>query len=177
MMFTAAIMGMPVANTPFYYIVEVPQGVRCGGPSGVQGTSLRVVTWPTSITILTQSIGYRVGRVRLVFTLPKKTCDEFLPGVIAPGPLAYIEWFTAFTNPDPVHGMYRVTRCRGPEPGRARLASVVPVKNIRRSCHLFPVAPRGGIYPRDWTSSTVLDLCDSFWVSPFSDTHMYMTLI
>ncbi|KAI0739831.1 hypothetical protein C8Q80DRAFT_1222091 [Daedaleopsis nitida] len=110
--------------------------------------------------------GYRIGRVHLIFTLPKKICNGFLPGVIAPGPLAYIEWFTAFTDPDPVHGMFEVTRCRGPAPGHARLASDIQVKSICRSCHLFPVAP-----------SAVLDLCDSFWVSPFSDTHMYMTLI
>ena len=95
--------------------------------------------------------------------------------MIDPGHLAYVEWYTAFTQPDPVHGLYKVSRCRGDD--GSLLASVIEVNKIRRSCHLFPIPPRrDGIIPRDWTSSTVLDKCDHFFVSPFSDMHMYMTL-
>ncbi|KAI0715825.1 hypothetical protein C8T65DRAFT_543300, partial [Cerioporus squamosus] len=67
--------------------------------------------------------------------------------------LAYVEWFTAFTHPDPVNGMYKVTRCRDDD--NSILASVVEVKNFRRSCYLLPITPHGGLIPRDWTSSTV----------------------
>ncbi|KAI0716908.1 hypothetical protein C8Q76DRAFT_795145 [Earliella scabrosa] len=117
---------------------------------------------------------YRVGRVRLIFKLPRSVLQQVMPDVIAPGPLAYVEWFTAFTQPDPVHGLYKVSRCR--DANGALRASVVEVRHFRRSCHLYPIAPGNGFVPRDWSSSTVLDACDHFFVNPFSDLHMYMTM-
>ncbi|CDO68115.1 hypothetical protein BN946_scf185044.g23 [Trametes cinnabarina] len=66
---------------------------------------------------------YRVGRVRMVFKLRKRVAEELFPVLIPPGHLAYVEWFTAFTQPDPVHGLYKVTRCRGP--AGERLADVI----------------------------------------------------
>ncbi len=117
--------------------------------------------------------GYHVAQLRLVFRLSKAACEDLFPDVLAPGHLAYIERFTPFTAPDAVHGLYKVNRRR--DATGARLASVVEVRNIRRSCHLLPVT--GAVVPRDWTSSTVLQSSDSFWVNPFSDLHMYMTLI
>ncbi|KAH9910875.1 uncharacterized protein BXZ73DRAFT_93522 [Epithele typhae] len=117
---------------------------------------------------------YRVGRVRLIFSIPKAANQVLFPRLVPPQHLAYIEWFTAFRDKDPDHGLYRVRRCRN----RAgdRLASVIPVADIHRSCHLFPVFG-GSVAPRDWTSSTVLDRCDIFYVNIFSDQHMYMTAL
>ncbi|KAI0704544.1 hypothetical protein C8Q76DRAFT_630995 [Earliella scabrosa] len=117
---------------------------------------------------------YRVGRVRLIFKLPRSVLQQVMPDVVAPGPLAYVEWFTAFTQPNPVHGLYKVSRCR--DANGALRASVVEVRHFRRSCHLYPIAPGNGFVPRDWSSSTVLDACDHFFVNPFSDLHMYMTM-
>ncbi|KAI0683028.1 hypothetical protein C8Q76DRAFT_772508 [Earliella scabrosa] len=118
--------------------------------------------------------GYQVGQVRLIFRIPHSACaDLFGPGTMPPDHLAYVEWFTAFTEPDPVNGMYKVTRSR--DQHRRRRATIVEVRNIRRSCHLYPVC--NGQYPRDWSSSTVLDDCDTFFLSQFSDQHMYMTLL
>ncbi|EIW53615.1 uncharacterized protein TRAVEDRAFT_133656 [Trametes versicolor FP-101664 SS1] len=116
--------------------------------------------------------GYHVAQLRLVFKLPKAACQELFPDVLVPGHLAYVERFTPFTAPDPAHGLYKVTRRR--DAAGARLATVVEVRNIRRSCHLLPVT--GAVVPREWTSSTVLESSESFWVNPFSDLHMYMTL-
>lgn len=68
--------------------------------------------------------------------------------------------------------MYKVSRClnvRG-----ERLAEVIEVRNIRRSCHLLPIF--GSAVPREWSSSSVLDVCKDYLVNPFSDQHMYMTL-
>ena len=120
-----------------------------------------------------QCAGYRVGRLRLIFKLPSSACQAHLPGVIPPGHLAYVEWFTAFTQPDRVHQMYKVSRCRNNQ--RDLLADIIEVRHIRRSCHLLPVC--NGNVPRNHTSSTSLDSCEDFWVNPFSDAHMYMTLI
>ncbi|KAI0639898.1 hypothetical protein C8Q77DRAFT_1214290 [Trametes polyzona] len=114
--------------------------------------------------------GYHVAQLRLVFKLPAAASRELFPDVLAPGPLAYVERFSPLTAPDPVHGLYKVTRQR--DAAGARLASVVEVRSIRRSCHLFPIT--GAVIPREWTSSTVLDNCDRFWVNSFSDIHMYM---
>ncbi|TFK86346.1 hypothetical protein K466DRAFT_576448 [Polyporus arcularius HHB13444] len=116
--------------------------------------------------------GYRVGRIRLIFRIPQDASQEYFPHTVPPGHLAYIEWYTAFTQPDPVHQMYRVSRSRDVN-GRLR-ASVVEVRHIRRSCHLYPVS--GAVIDRSWTSSTVLDKCEDYWVSPFSDLHAHMTI-
>lgn len=112
-----------------------------------------------------------------MFRLSKAARKQLIPDVIDPGPLAYVEWYTPFTQPDPVHGLYRVSRERARDEQRSLIASVVEVKNIRRSCHLFPaVSQRDGVIPREWTNSSVLDSCEDYWVNCFSDMHMYMTL-
>ena len=118
-------------------------------------------------------LGYRVGRLRLIFTLPPKSLPALFPRLMPPGPLAYVEWFTAFTTRDPIHGMYKVVKCM--DVHGARLASIVEVSQIRRSCQLLPSF--GPSAPREWTSSTVLDECETFFVNPFTDQHMYMTFV
>jgi hypothetical protein len=55
-----------------------------------------------------------------------------------------------------------------------RLTSVIPVSSIRRSVHLFPKF--GPIAPKEWTSSTVLDLCSTFFVNSQTDRHIFATL-
>ncbi|KAI1784619.1 hypothetical protein LXA43DRAFT_976614 [Ganoderma leucocontextum] len=117
--------------------------------------------------------GYRVGRLRVIFKLPRSACQAHLPGVVPPGHLAYIEWFTVFTHPDRDHNMYKVFRCRNNQ--HDVLADVIEIRHIRRSCHLLPVCD--SIVSRERTSSTALDTCEAFWVNLFSDAHMYMTLI
>ncbi|CDO72219.1 hypothetical protein BN946_scf184970.g71 [Trametes cinnabarina] len=116
--------------------------------------------------------GYRVGRIRLIFKLPKQASQYLFPGMPPPGYLAYVEWFSAFTQPHPVHNLYKVTRPRGRQGEKP--PSVVEISSIRRSCHLFP--DFGPVVPRDWTSSTVLDRCEHFWTNPFTDLHMYMSM-
>ncbi|KAJ7859607.1 hypothetical protein B0H14DRAFT_2218912, partial [Mycena olivaceomarginata] len=62
--------------------------------------------------------------------------------------LAYVELFSKFSNtPDANHRMYKVSR------PAERIASIIPVENIRRSVHLFPQF--GLSAPRDWTSQNV----------------------
>ncbi|KAI0635789.1 hypothetical protein C8Q77DRAFT_1052098 [Trametes polyzona] len=115
---------------------------------------------------------YRVGRVRILFKLRKGAADElFGPAIIHPGHLAYVEWFTAFTQPGAGHCLHHISRCRGP--AGERLADVIELRKMRRSCHLFP--DFGNAAPRDWTSSTVLDLCDEYFFNVYSDRHMYMS--
>ncbi|KAJ7189876.1 hypothetical protein GGX14DRAFT_382746, partial [Mycena pura] len=86
--------------------------------------------------------------------------------------LAYVEWFSSFkSQPERHHLMYRVTRTiRDGD----RLASIIPVDNIRRSVHLLPKF--GPVAPLEWKSHTVLDQCPIFFASPWTDRHMYATL-
>ncbi|KAH9848282.1 hypothetical protein C2E23DRAFT_710867, partial [Lenzites betulinus] len=66
--------------------------------------------------------------------------------------LAYVEWFTPSSPAaHPNHGLYKFTRLLSRQ--GARLASIIPVDHIERSCHLFPEF--GVITPRGWSSSDV----------------------
>ncbi|KAI0649799.1 hypothetical protein C8Q79DRAFT_902444 [Trametes meyenii] len=118
--------------------------------------------------------GFRVAQVRLIFKIPaRKIAGLFprLPSSSHPeGHLAYIEWFTpASQAPHQDHGLYRFTRLirRG-----ERLASIIPIEHIERTCHLFPLF--GPVAPRDWSSDNVLERCESFLLNAFADRYMYM---
>ncbi|KAI0041099.1 hypothetical protein FA95DRAFT_1501909 [Auriscalpium vulgare] len=121
--------------------------------------------------------GYRVCQVRAVFSLPIKAREAaFPPNYNGPTHLAYIEWFTPFPlNEEPNHLMYKIGRSfRGARDSRRRVCEVIPVDDIRRSVHLFPLF--GATVPRTWTSSNVLEQCERFYVSSFTDRHTYITI-
>ncbi|KAL0059745.1 hypothetical protein AAF712_013505 [Marasmius tenuissimus] len=114
---------------------------------------------------------YRIGQVRLIFTLPQKIMSRLfvdVPYSKWPRFMAYIEWFSTFTNkPDPNHLLHKVSRVRFTDGGG--LASVVDVSDIVRSA---PLTPRfGKVADRSWTSSNVLEKCNEFFVNPYPDQH------
>ncbi|KAF9487129.1 hypothetical protein BDN71DRAFT_1405152 [Pleurotus eryngii] len=114
--------------------------------------------------------GLRVGRVRVVFSLPPDAKTILFPsGIEPPTHLAYIEWFSKFArSPDPNSGLYKISHID-------EHASIIPVAQIERSVHLFP--KWGGKVPVHWTSSNVLDICHDFYVNPFKDHHTYYNII
>jgi len=136
--------------------------VGSGGETGAQG-----ILHPSSVlnTRVTFDAGYRVGQVRVIFTLPDSVCG------VPSEHLAYIEWFTKFTTPDNDHRMFKLNR--SVENGE-RVASIVPVSTIRRSTHLFPKF--GSAVPEGWSSDNVLKECATFYLNPFTDRHMYFIL-
>ncbi|KAI0039173.1 hypothetical protein FA95DRAFT_1504536 [Auriscalpium vulgare] len=119
--------------------------------------------------------GYRVAQVRVVFSLAAKARAAAFPAAYnGPKHLAYIEWFTPFAaEAEPDHLMYRISRAYRAGT-RHRQFAVIPVDDIRRSVHLFPLF--GAVAPRTWTSGNVLERCERFYVSSFLDRHNYITL-
>ncbi|KAJ7269176.1 hypothetical protein C8J57DRAFT_1066810 [Mycena rebaudengoi] len=117
--------------------------------------------------------GYRIGQIRVVFSIPPRLAELVLPTTVGlPTHLAYVEWFTAFTAlPERDHLMYKVSRS---VKNGDRLASIIPVSNISRSIHLLPKF--GPVVPVHWKSSTVLDECSTFFANPWTDRHLYTTL-
>lgn len=109
--------------------------------------------------------GYRVGQVRVIFTLP-----DVLGGIPSER-LAYVEWFSKFAAPDNNHGMFKLNRSL--EDGE-RVASIAPISTIRRSAHLFPKF--GPLVPEGWSSDNVLEKCATFYLNPFTDRHTYFIL-
>ena len=120
---------------------------------------------------LISCLGYRIGRIRVVFSLPERSLSTlFNPGVKIPALLAYVQWFSPFPNePDWNHLLYKIKPLKDTD--RSHIASVIPLKNIRHSAHLIPKF--GSFAPQEWTSSTVLDLCDTFFINTFTDRHFF----
>ncbi|KAJ6553786.1 hypothetical protein DFH09DRAFT_924695 [Mycena vulgaris] len=121
----------------------------------------------------TGTAGYRIAQVRVVFTLPPRLAKMIFPSNIEPPRyLPYVEWFSSFKpQPERHHMMYKVSRIIK---NGDRLASIIPVGNIRRSIHLLPKF--GPIAPPEWKSHNVLDKCPVFFANPWTDRHIYTTL-
>ncbi|THU77482.1 hypothetical protein K435DRAFT_832430 [Dendrothele bispora CBS 962.96] len=113
----------------------------------------------------------RVGQVRMVFMLSETDMRRLfhkVPVQDQPHHLAYVDWFTPFGSKDPNHGLYKISFCNVQG---GRLSSVVDIRRLIRSVHLFPKF--GRVAERAWTSSTVLESCTTFFVNTDSDRHMY----
>jgi hypothetical protein len=52
-----------------------------------------------------------------------------------------------------------------------RAASIIPLTDVCRSVQLFPVF--GPVAHQNWQSLTVLEECQSFYINPFLNKHMY----
>ncbi|KAG2131435.1 uncharacterized protein EDB93DRAFT_1323215 [Suillus bovinus] len=107
------------------------------------------------------------------FSLPSKSLSLLVALTVQiPSHLAYIEWFMPFrSTPDQCHRLYKLSRSfRGGE----ELTSIVPLANIVRSVHLIPNF--GAIVPQEWTSDTVLDDCNTFWLNSYLDRYTFCNL-
>ena len=111
------------------------------------------------------SKGNCVGQIQVIFTLP-----DSIDGV-STEPLAYVEWFSKFTTPDHNHQIFKLNQSFE---GGEQVAIIVPVSTIQQSVHLFPKF--GPTVPEGWSSNNVLEKCTTFYLSPFTDRHMYFIL-
>ncbi|KAI0074756.1 hypothetical protein K474DRAFT_1765035, partial [Panus rudis PR-1116 ss-1] len=111
--------------------------------------------------------GYRIGQVRAIFDIPE-ILQSRRPHSSSPH-LCYIELFTNFTEqPERYSGLYKVARMYE---NQERRAIIVPVESIYRSCLLVP--DFGSVADLSWCSKTVLEEASMFYLTPFSDHHMY----
>jgi hypothetical protein len=95
--------------------------------------------------------------------------DVFHSSEALPTHLAYVEWFSPLSAlPDVNNHMYKVARLH--KDGR-RCGAVIPVNSILCSVHLFPQF--GQVTTQQWDSFSVLELCHTFFINPFSDRHNY----
>ena len=103
-----------------------------------------------------------VGQVRIIFQLPPEYGQFDIP-------LAFVEWYTPLRHLHPSLGMYQVTRSFQ---SRYRRASIIPVNQIVRSCHLIPKF--GTKVGRTWNAENVLDSADTYYVNPYLRMHDFV---
>ncbi|RDB18459.1 hypothetical protein Hypma_000273 [Hypsizygus marmoreus] len=101
--------------------------------------------------------GLRVAQVRAIFTLP-----NHLRAPLLANELAYIEWFNPLRAPDPDSGLHSVSRA---SQTRATAAAVIPLTDIKSSCHLIP--KYGTHFRGGWTRDTALEECKTFVLNKY----------
>lgn len=109
------------------------------------------------MTLILDLLGLCVARVRAIFRLPL----DYGPH-LTKHPLAYVEWFTPFREPEPDTGMFKISHSTR---NHRRRTSIIPITQIERSVHLLPIW--GKRADPSWTSANVLDRCHRFYVNPY----------
>ncbi|KAH9830879.1 uncharacterized protein C8Q71DRAFT_716091 [Rhodofomes roseus] len=163
---------LPSLNGPtggrnlFHDIVKAQPPGKAGKAKAAFSTVL-FVSKPDQARRLGQILGYRIGQVRAIFDLPPMIAQSRPPSCTPH--LAYIELFTEFTPiPERYSRLYKVARAYE---NRQRVGVVIPLDRIFRSCLLVPdFGPHADL---TWSSETVLDEGTGFYLTPFSDHHMY----
>lgn len=110
--------------------------------------------------------GLRAAQVHVIFALPRRLQTKDLPTHFA-----YIEWFTPFRAPDPIHGLRSLSRStRRGQPN----SEIIPLGQIVRSCHLAPYFGRK-VDPH-WRGD-VMSRCRNFlynhWINICTFTTVY----
>ena len=129
-----------------------------------------IVSLSTRIAVVGQHIS-----IQVVFSIPEKARNIIFNSRVAISQhLVYVEWYTPFSNPsNHNHLLYKVSPLQDEVGGH--LYSVIPLASIQHSVYLF--LRLGPSAPQKWTSSNALNLCSSFYVNTFTDSHLYRTLI
>ncbi|KAG2137633.1 uncharacterized protein EDB93DRAFT_1322465 [Suillus bovinus] len=115
-----------------------------------------------SKALLTLNAAVRVAQVRVLFRLPRQF------GVYL-RPLAYVEWFTPFREPDESSGLRLISRSTR---HLRRNSAVIHVDEIIRPCHLIP--KMGQLVNPTWTSANVYELASEFYLNPFIDLETFL---
>jgi hypothetical protein len=135
---------------------EEPAKGRTAAKPGRFDTALINLATPGTIPHSIETL--RAARIRVIFDLPValgQSAEKF----------AYIEWYTPFGPRNEKSGMYRIAPST--RKGHAH-AAVVPLRRLKRACHLTPLHARRA-EAKHWRPDTVLDQASAFllnwWVS------------
>ncbi|KAG2051023.1 hypothetical protein BDR06DRAFT_998344 [Suillus hirtellus] len=114
-----------------------------------------------SKALLTLNAAVCVAQVRVLFRLPRQF------GAYS-RPLAYVEWFTPFREPDESSGLRQISRSTR---HLRRNSAVIHVDEIIRPCHLIP--KMGQSVNPTWTSANVYELASEFYLNTFIDLETF----
>ncbi|KAH8108645.1 hypothetical protein DFH11DRAFT_1516581, partial [Phellopilus nigrolimitatus] len=115
----------------------------------------------------------RVGRVKVIFSLPKVFTDA---APHAPEEhLAFVEWFTRpRAEPDTASKLYEVRKQK--EIGTGELTGqIISLTEIRHSVQLVPNFGHSRAN-QSWKPSNVLDDCESFYINNMGSLHTYQSV-
>ncbi|EPS94111.1 hypothetical protein FOMPIDRAFT_1098984, partial [Fomitopsis schrenkii] len=123
--------------------VSVIKAIPASGRTGRKDRFDTAIVLDTEDAESTGVQGTRVGRVKVLFKLPR-ILPQNQGGRPAPawwptGPLAYVEWYTKFAPAaaDPAHLMYSVRKQPLAANGLPQ-GKIIPLSQIRQSCQLIP---------------------------------------
>ena len=123
--------------------------------------------------------GTRVGRVRVIFTLPEEV--HSITGIIsAPSnwpkePLVFIEWYSRLEKAaKPVNRMMYCIKKVSSTTGDKVQGAILPLSRIHQSCMLFPMFPSS--IPAYWTPDSILDHASSFYINNWLSKYSYQTI-
>ena len=118
----------------------------------------------------------RVGRLKVIFTLPKVLRNfHAAPAAWPSEHLAYVEWYKASPKAGSNHNMYMVNK---PPllPNGFQSGDIIPLKAIRQSCQLIPLTGPNIRWPRTWTTDNVLDECSLFLLNNWTSKYAYQAI-
>ncbi|KAG1846303.1 hypothetical protein C8R48DRAFT_750604 [Suillus tomentosus] len=114
-----------------------------------------------SKALLTLNAAVHVAQVCVLFRLPHRF------GAYS-RPLAYVEWFTPFREPDELSGLRQIS-CSTHH--LRRNSAVIHVDEIIRPCHLIP--KMGQSVNPTWMSANVYELASEFYLNTFIDLETF----
>ena len=123
--------------------------------------------------------GTRIGRVKVIFTLPTILDTSLGPQPAPPHwpkeSLAFVEWYSSLANSAQArHGMmYLVKKVQNSQGNRVQ-GAIIPLANIRQSCMLFPTFDETPDIT--WTPASSLDLASSFLVNNWLSKYSYQSI-
>ncbi|KAK7059386.1 hypothetical protein R3P38DRAFT_3522392 [Favolaschia claudopus] len=142
-----------ITNDPIRAVRESPSSGLKRAKPGHFDTVLARKSQPSTPPGRLSLEGLFPARVRAIFALPVEY------GFFST-PLAYVEWYKPLSQFDTDLGMYKIAPAFH---NHTRRASIIPVTQISRSCHLIPRFPRH--VDRTLTSDDILDKCQSFYLN------------
>jgi hypothetical protein len=157
-----------------------PVFVKSGEFAGEGGTNGQYTYYHRISTHSFVCTGLRIGRLRVIFELPRMLCGWLeRQGIPPPDKLAYVEWYTNLGRRDRVTNMFKVKRLyeKGINGLPVPAASIIEAADIRRSCFLAPALDTVKI-PGHINSDNVLDVwTGEFWVNGRVDHALYRSLL